>query len=228
MIKAIIFDLDDTLYREYDYVLSGFRTVADFLMNKYGIEKAYEKLLKLFSLDKNNVYDRLLKDENIVFSDDDISDIAAVYRNHYPRISLPPDIVSTLKILRHGKYKIGLITDGRSIQQAQKIKALQLHEYMDEIIVTDALGGVGYRKPNPASFILMAQRLYVDISNLLYIGDNPRKDFAVKQYIPITTVRFMSNGFYAKEDYLDNVEPDYIIDNIASIFDILKLLDYSV
>ena len=75
MIKAIIFDLDDTLYPEYEYVKSGFLTVSSLLKEKFGIEDGYEKLLAAFAHDTKNVFDAVLQEENVAFDDKDISEL---------------------------------------------------------------------------------------------------------------------------------------------------------
>ena len=52
---------------------------------------------------------------------------------------------------------------------------------MDEIIVTDELGGVEYRKPNDAAFRLMADKMCIDFEHMCYVGDNIQKDFISPQ-----------------------------------------------
>ncbi len=48
MLKAVVFDLDDTLYREYDYVKSGFHAVADYLEEP----EIFNKLIELYQINK--------------------------------------------------------------------------------------------------------------------------------------------------------------------------------
>lgn len=78
---------------------------------------------------------------------------------------------------RHFGYKIGIITDGRPEGQRAKIEALGLEKLVDQIIVTDELGGVEMRKPNPTSFCLMSELLGTEYKDMCYVGDNAQKDF---------------------------------------------------
>ena len=50
MIKAILFDLDDTLYNERDFVFSGFLEVATYLGHKidFSIDKLYSDIIDIF------------------------------------------------------------------------------------------------------------------------------------------------------------------------------------
>ena len=69
MIKAVVFDLDDTLIPEIEYVKSGFCAIA----KEFGDEKISDMLWTLFEEDRNNVYQRagFLKEE-LKFSSDGI------------------------------------------------------------------------------------------------------------------------------------------------------------
>ena len=48
---------------------------------------------------------------------------------------------------------------------------------MDEIIITDELGGEIFRKPNDVSFRIMKYRMNLPYAEMLYVGDNSSKDF---------------------------------------------------
>lgn len=211
MIKAIVFDLDDTLYPEIDYVKSGFKAIA----KAWGDTSIYETLYSLFMKDPINVYQRA------GFSEAECKRCIDIYRNHKPSITLDSMVVNTLKRLKEMQYQLGIITDGRPEGQKNKIKSLCLDIVMDCIIITDEIGGIEYRKPNPKSFEIMKKKLNVDYDEMMYVGDNPQKDFAIKLIYPISTVEIKNNGMYTKKDYLKGILPDYTINSIEEIFDII-------
>ena len=72
-----------------------------------------------------------------------------------PHIKLYDGVSELIKSLKNRGLKVGLITDGRSKSQRNKITALKLENLFDDIIVTDELGGVQFRKPNDISYITM-------------------------------------------------------------------------
>lgn len=168
-VQGIIFDLDDTLYDERQYVASGFQAIADFLKK----EDAVEKLWKYFDagLPAIDMYLReigeTLQKENCL----------KVYREHRPTLSLNRGISELLIWLKSQGIKIGIITDGRPDGQRNKIVALGLDQLIDDIIITDELGGEQFRKPCDIAFRIMQRRWKIPFERLLYIGDNFTKDF---------------------------------------------------
>src|SRR5213592_4647719 len=84
--RAVVFDLDDTLYPESAYVRSGFRAVAEEAARRYGVsaDEAYSELERLFEDGvRGNTFDRWLSARGI---DGDVADLMAAYRAHTPTI----------------------------------------------------------------------------------------------------------------------------------------------
>lgn len=215
MIKAVVFDLDDTLYPEYDYVLSCFGAVSEHIQQLYGIADAKSELTELFAQSREHVFDRFAQSHGLDKSC--VVQMVEVYRTHTPDIKLSDEVKQTLKDLRSHGYKLGIITDGRPNGQRAKIEALGLNSLVDEIIITDELGGEQYRKPNPKAFKVMANRLGVAPSEMLYVGDNPQKDFAVKKFLPVkTAILKRHNGLYTDKEYLYGILPDVVMFDISN------------
>lgn len=223
MIKAFVFDLDDTLFPETEYVRSGFRTVAEYFGKTYGVKEAYPKLQRLFAENAKGVFDRLCEEEKL--SEGAKKEAIDIYRTHRPE-NLPyaDGAEELLKHLRKNGYRLGIITDGRPFAQQAKIDALGVADLVDEIIITDALGGEEYRKPNPYAFRLMTEKLGVKAEETVYVGDNPQKDFAIKKYLPVTTVRVLGQGLYGNVEYFEGIMPDVIIRSIGEIKEIKDML----
>lgn len=173
--KVILFDLDDTLYNEIDYVRSGFHKVADFLRNKIDTRQAYETMINAFSEGKPAI--NYLLDSYNLTEPDLLKNCLEIYRNQLPDIQLCDEIRQLLISLRNKGLKTGIITDGRPEGQHAKIEALNLQNLVDEIIITDELGGPAFRKPNSIAFQIMKYRFDVEYGEMIYIGDNPKKDF---------------------------------------------------
>lgn len=192
-IKAVVFDLDDTLYSEKEYVRSGYRAVAAMLPQ---VEDAEAKLWQAFE-SKKSAIDEVLADEGI-YTEDLKQKCLAVYRYHQPDIHLYDGIVQMLIDLRKHGFAICLITDGRPEGQRAKIKALALERYVDHIIVTDELGGIKYRKPNESAFVLMKEQLGVEFAEMCYVGDNMKKDFIAPDKLGMKSIWFRNtDGLYS-------------------------------
>ncbi len=191
-LKAIVFDLDDTLYSEKEYVRSGFRAIADTLPQ---IKRMEEKLWQAFE-QKKSAIDEVLTAEGM-YTEELKQKCLSVYRYHQPDIHLYEGVKKMLLKLRQDGYKLGIITDGRLEGQRAKIKALGLDELVDHIIVTDELGGVEYRKPNKAAFVKMKEMLNVAFEEMCYLGDNINKDFIAPEMLGMKSLWFRNvNGLY--------------------------------
>ena len=70
----------------------------------------------------------------------------------------------------------------------------------------------------------MCERLNITPEQMLYVGDNPQKDFAIKQRLPVLTARAEvdNNGLYADSEYLYGIRPDYKIRSVGELDKLLK------
>ena len=215
MIKAVVFDLDDTLYPEMEYVQSGFKAVSEYLLKK-GYQNCFSQLMDLFEKDKKEVFNRLIEKNGLEI---DAQDLIDIYRNHIPDIHFYEDVKPFIAYLKNNNIKIGIITDGRPEGQKAKLKVLNCYEIFDDnIIITDELGGIEFRKPNPLAFEKMAENLNLQYEEMIYIGDNPEKDFDISAKYPIKTVWVKrKDGIYIQNN--TNKIADYAICNFFDLYE---------
>ena len=86
----LVFDLDDTLYEEIEFVKSGFKAVADYLHKNYSINKEKAFSIMLQELEENGrgkIFNTVLKHFN-VFSLKEVKKCLTIYRLHKPVIQL--------------------------------------------------------------------------------------------------------------------------------------------
>ncbi len=225
-LKAVIFDIDDTLISEYDYVLSGYRAVAEKLASDgdtgLGSEEIYNELKDLSKESFLRIYNRLFKKLGLEEKEDRIKELVYIYQNHDPDIRLYDDVDKTLTELKKRGCALGVISDGEPQRQRRKLKVCDAERYFDFVIITDELGGVEYRKPDDRSYRLMSSRLGTAFEDMIYVGDNPSKDFCVKKIIPIRTARIIRpHGIYADREYMDGIKEDY---RLESLYDITEYI----
>ena len=219
MIKVVAFDLDDTLISEFEYIKSGYRAVSKEISLKYEIpeDEIYEKLIKLFSEDTKNVFNRLLGEYKIDYEKEDILHLVKTYREHIPEINFFDDVIPTVKMLKGKGIKLAIITDGYTITQSNKLTVLEAKEYFDEIIVTDMLGKELW-KPHPKAFEIIKEKFNVGWDEICYVGDNPEKDFHIKKHYPVKTVRILrENSVYRDSLYREDIREDIRIDKLTDL-----------
>ena len=200
-VQGVIFDLDDTLYSEKEYVRSGFRAVSEYLGGRYE-----GKLWSYFEAGLPAI-DMLLK---TLGREDEKQSTLKVYRSHKPTLHLYPGVSELLDRLKQRGIKTGIITDGRPEGQHNKIAALGIQ--VDDIIVTDELGGVQFRKPCDIAFRILQTRWRLNPADIVYIGDNVAKDFQAPQQLGMKTI------------YFSNPDGMYINDRKDGITDIIHVL----
>lgn len=194
-LEAVIFDLDDTLYNERYYVLSGYKAIEKAFPQYKGIA---DKLWNAF-LRGEPAIDSVIVELGLGEDSDLKADMLNVYRSHFPDISLVPEVRHTLVTLRERKLALGLITDGRPEGQWNKIKALGIAGFFEKIIVTDELFGPEFRKPSPKAFECMSQALGIPFEKLCYVGDNPKKDIAAPTMLGMRAMLYRNPaGLYSK------------------------------
>ena len=190
-LQVIIFDMDDTLYSEKEYVKSGYHEIAKIFPDPQYTEN---RLWQLFCQGEKAI-DKYLEQEN-QFTQELKERCLNIYRSQVPDIHLYTGVEEMLNTLKK-QHQLGLITDGRPEGQKAKIRALKLEKKFDEIIITDELGGSKFRKPNPKAFEIIAERFHVDYSRMCYIGDNISKDFIAPQMLGMKSIWYKNlDGLY--------------------------------
>jgi putative hydrolase of the HAD superfamily len=191
-LKAVVFDMDDTLYLEHDYVLSGFRHIAGLIATD--ARRSPEDIFTFLKASttkhqhRGHNLDLLFEEYPGLGCAWDVSRLVEEYRCHNPTISLLPGVPSMLSDLRDAGAHLAVITDGASQSQHRKVKALQLARHVDMVIVTDDYG-MEYRKPHPYAYLRVPEKFGCEPGACVYIGDNPAKDFLAPRVLGWDTVR---------------------------------------
>ena len=195
----IVFDLDDTLYKEIDFVKSAYIYINDYLKLRFkldlssGIEKCINENINFFDFinSKLSLRKRL-----------SIEKYLELYRFHYPNISLSDDKTIFLRELTRKNVEFSIITDGRSISQRNKIHSLGLSNSVKKIIISEE---TGFEKPDFHNFKLI-EDLHIG-KKFLYVADNTSKDFVAPNALNWDTCCLLDNGQNIhKQNFALNIE----------------------
>lgn len=224
--RAVVFDLDDTLYLESEYVASGFRAVAGELGRRTGMphQGLFAFLWERFASGKRgDHFDRLLEHHPGLSSIANTAELISLYRNHPPAIGLLVGVRETLALLEEAGVQLGLITDGPVASQTAKIRTLGLESRIAHRVQTDNWG-LQYRKPCTRAFVHMASRLEVNPEQCIYVGDNPQKDFTGPNLLGWNTVRLrMPSQLHFRVDPEDGASsPRAEVHSIAELSGFLR------
>jgi putative hydrolase of the HAD superfamily len=214
-IRGIVFDLDDTLYPQINFKISGFKAVSKWLEIKTG-QKSIKTLTYLLDLLNQygpsypHFFDDLATSLNL--NPIWVSRMITVFRSHPPLIKPFPEVPGLLTKLKKN-YKIGILTDGLWTVQQRKIISLGLQKAVDAILYSDRLNT---QKPDKNLYRWFEARFDLCGDQLLYVGDNPMKDFIGARKRNWHTIR-VQTGEYASLISPINYDADVSIERVTQI-----------
>ena len=188
--KVVVFDLDDTLYKEIDYVKSGFRHIASLVSNVNAPEEEVYQLMLNARHWGGDAFETVVQKYGFCLFK--VQWMISAYRNHKPRIALDDDTKRTLDILKANGTVMGIVTDGRRTQQMNKIEAIGLEQYIDkeDVIINEVMDR---HKPDRRSFRTFMEKYGKDC-DYCFVGDNTRKDFLAPNTLGWTTICLLDDG----------------------------------
>jgi putative hydrolase of the HAD superfamily len=182
---VIVFDLDDTLYDEVDFVRSGFAEVACYL----NLPEAEAFMWKQFTKHgSGRIFDALITKYNLKVP---LQKLIEIYRFHIPNIFLDAEALALLQFARD--YHTALISDGHYLMQRNKFHALGLEPQIDYPLFTDCYET---KKPEQKPFLMVMEHFRGE-ENFIYVSDNPLKDFEAPKALGWQTLRLRNpKGVY--------------------------------
>jgi putative hydrolase of the HAD superfamily len=215
---VIVFDLDDTLYEEITFVRSGFRAVANYLspILKIAQEHILVGLNAELRIQREKVFDRFLMKQGFK-SQKIIKNCVSVYRGHEPCLSLYPEARACLARLH--EYPIYIVTDGNQLVQRKKFYALGLELLVRRCFFTYA-HGLHRCKPSPYCFEKICDLERVAPPSVVYIADNPHKDFVGIKPFGFQTIRVLT-GPYKNDKVEEAYEAHLSVPNLQAVHETL-------
>jgi putative hydrolase of the HAD superfamily len=206
---AVIFDLDDTLYLERDFVRSGFLAVANHISRTVGraAEDIAEEFQRIFATgNRSNVFGVWLTEQGVPL--DQLASMVETYRFHDPHIQPLAGVVGLLHELSQ-QASLGLVSDGESRTQRAKFQALRLSPFFSGVVFSDELGGQReYWKPHRRPFENVLQTLTCDPAHAVYVADNPHKDFVGPRQLGMASIRVHWPGGLHSETQVSDASLD--------------------
>jgi putative hydrolase of the HAD superfamily len=194
---VLIFDLDDTLFDEMSYVKSGLRAVATYGRASFGWDERDSYTFMNVCLEKHGrgqVFDQWLQTHDH-YSASRVKQCVNVYRHHKPNIVLSK-VASQILSLYQGVHSLYLVTDGHKIVQQKKIDALGIEAMFKRCLITHRFG-IRHAKPSLYCFEKIRTVEKCAWSSMVYVGDNPAKDFVNLNVMGSLTVR-VKTGAHAE------------------------------
>ncbi len=215
MLKAVLFDLDETLVDRSTMLLNYLQAHYERYLPKIGVVKFETYRDRFVILDdygyypKEQVFQRLIAEYNLPFL---MEELLLDFRTNYPGYAvLYPGAMDVLTTLKAKGFPLGIITNGSVQSQSAKLSHTDLISKVDTIIISEE---VGMKKPEPGIFRIALERLGVRADEAVFIGDNPGSDIVGGNAAGLKTVWYENHIVWSPEI---RIAPDYTIHTIAEV-----------
>ncbi len=225
MIKAVVFDLDHTLFDRY----ATLALVAPMFREKYGFNDGITDEYfteQICRADRNYVHfgwekiHEYLNSKNIFKTVPEYEDYREYLLYCFSKVAVPYEFSKPmLSTLRAAGYKTGLITNGRHEIQTSKLAMLGLDKSFDEIVIS---GDTPYSKPDKEIFLLAAERLGVEPCEMMFVGDHPVSDVDGSRNAGCVPVWVKTTGTWV---YPEIEKPELQVETVAEIPQMLERIN---
>ena len=210
----ICIDLDDTLYNEIDYVLSGYN---DYIKNNH------KNKIK-FKLRKNEIFKNLSNHIDIFQKKNNLPlneklNVIKTIRLSKEKIFINKKVIKKILTLKKYFKKVCIYTNGRSVTQRNKIKRLGLDKLFDKIFISDEMK---FKKPDLNYFLSIEN--YFNSQKIIFIGNNYKIDLKIPIKRDHKTI-YIQNNQELRRRPIKNNKADLIYKNFKdiNIYEIMKL-----
>ncbi|ABR56008.1 HAD-superfamily hydrolase, subfamily IA, variant 1 [Methanococcus aeolicus Nankai-3] len=216
--KAIIFDLDNTLYDYRDYFYQVFLKLSEYFYKRYQIPKDEFIKTSMEILNKRKsrypkLFNEILNVLNI--PENEVKFCVEIFTSGRFPIVPSDGVYEVLDYLKNKNYFLGIITDGNHIRQREKIKSLKFENYFDTVVYTDIFQSP---KPSPTPYQYIISKFGINPKLSYYVGDDPDVDFRGAKFVGLNTIRVLNGEFIYKKK---NKFIDYEIKEIKEIINIV-------
>ena len=216
-LQCVLFDVDDTLYRELDFVHAAMGDVAAFVAGRTGEDRdgVLTQLLELLAeRGRGDVFDTLLASRGLPSAW--VAPMLYVYRCARPALSLYDDAGALLTLLRRNGVRTGIVTDGVTLVQHNKVRGLGLEDVIDAVVYTDTLGPQA-GKPSPTGFEIAMELLGVTANRTAYVANDVRKDFIAPRALGMTAVLVRRGILGDLREQPEHAHPHHAVDTLGEV-----------
>jgi putative hydrolase of the HAD superfamily len=213
MIKAVLFDLDETLLDRTATVEAYLKDQCQrYNLNRLAFKAYRDRFIELDEhgyADKHKVFRTLIMEFDLPAS---VEQLVADFRhNAWKDCKTFPDAERVLRQLRTRGYRLGIVTNGSIVSQRAKLLSSGLAELVEEVLIS---AEEKVKKPDVEIFVRAAERLSVRVEESVFVGDNPQTDIAGAHAAGMKTV-WLNRHLAWPEDL--SVVPDYTLSSLAEL-----------
>jgi len=229
-LKAVLFDVDDTLCATTEFARRARRNAVEAMIHagvratsaELGAE--LDEVISEFSSNYEHHFDKLLlrldpeRIEHLNRALVVAAGVAAYHDTKFRELRPYPGVPELFSDLQRAGMRLGVVTHGLSVKQAEKLVRLRLIDYLapEAIFISDQ---IGINKPNPKLYAIALKTLGLKAEQAMYVGDNPENDVIPPQTLGMITVWARLGGHHATAD---GVQPTHTIESFEDLRRLLR------
>lgn len=234
MLKAVLFDLDDTL-RDFMHTKRKSCGAAITAMMGAGLKIDYEEaekilfdLYKVHGIEDREIFQKFLAKVAGKVDDRLLAEAIVAYREaQLPNIKPYSNVRHTLEELRAKGLRLGILSDAPKLKMWMRLVEIRLADLFDSVV---GFEDTGKRKPSPEPFLLSLKNLGVKPEECLYVGDWPERDVVGGKAVGMKTALAVysevanSGHFEGTKNKLEKggLAPDYVLKDIKDLLEIVE------
>ncbi len=230
-IKAVIFDLDNTLTDFMKAKSRAIRAAADAMVDAgLGLkpQQVYDRIFAIYDevgIEHQRVFNRFLEEETGKVDDRVLAAGVVAYRHAREAHLVPyPHVRPTLLALVRGGYKLAVVSDAPRFEAWLRLCYLRLLHVFDVVLTHD---DTGHTKPSPVPFQMALERLGVSPSETVMIGDWPERDIVGGLDAGLHTVYARYGDTYGSSDRARTTDSGahFEVDDLSQLLDVIDRLN---
>lgn len=226
-IKAVLFDVDDTIFDSTTLAkmsrMNAVKAMIESGLPIRDVREGYRLLVRIvekYGANYDQHFDRLLEGLRCKRNPEIIAaGMIAYHDTKLAYLKPDPDVIPTLIALRDKGYRIGVVSNGRSVKQWEKIIRLGLKHFFHTVIISEE---DGCEKPDSHIFETALNELGVKAEEAVYVGDSPEIDVLGANKAGIVSVRLLKEQRKERELNKD-MQPKFTIKKISELLTVLKV-----
>ncbi len=230
MIKAVFFDIDNTLFDSTTLAEMARRNSVKAMIDsglpikdEALVYKKLQSVIKKYGSNYPKHYDRLLEELSIPWSAKIVAaGVVAYEHTKFGYLKPYPGVIPALMNLKKKNYLLGVISNGIAVKQWEKLIGLGVHHFFDGVVTSEE---AGVEKPEKEIFLMAIEKLGVKATECVMVGDRVKVDIYGAKRVGMKTI-WLKKGKYSVEEPENSMEePDITIDSFFSLVESIELLN---
>lgn len=222
MVKAVVFDLDNTLVdfmamkRQAVDAAIGAMMDAGLKLTFSDVKDRIDGIYRELGIEYQQVFDRLLID-TLGYVDPRIisAGIIAYRRAREAALKPYPHVTATLMQLNRKGLRLGILSDAPTREAWLRLCFINYHHFFDVVVTFD---DTGERKPSPKPFLLALERLGVEPHEAIMVGDWAERDIVGASSVGMKTAFAKYGDSFGNQD---TSKADYVLEDIKELLNIV-------